>query len=171
MKLLFEEITGKVARYTIRDSNWFPSDKEGFFSTATADITVSRRDSQTVLLKGELAGQRLVLCDRCGEQVNEKLACHFEYLVTTRPEPAIEQLDAECCDEDVLTLYLKEPEIDIDEILREQAYLSFPMRTLCSEECKGICAGCGVVLNSETCCCSEDKSNSTFAVLKKLINS
>ncbi len=93
------------------------------------------------------------------------------YLVTTRKEQAIEQRDVECSDEDVITLYLKEPEIDVDEILREQAYLAFPLRTLCSEECKGICAGCGVVLNSEACCCSLDKSNSAFAVLKKLINS
>jgi len=170
MKLLFADITGKVARYAIRDSNWFPSDKDGFFSTATADVAVSRRDSQTVLLRGELAGQRTVLCDRCGEQVNEKLHCQFEYLVTTRPEPAIEQPDVECSDEDALTLYLKEPEIDVDELLREQAYLSFPMRTLCREDCKGICAGCGAVLNSETCGCPVETSNSAFAVLKKLIN-
>jgi len=171
MRLLFEEITGKVARYTIRDSQWFPSDKEGFLFTATADINVSRRDSQTVFLKGELTGRREVLCDRCGEPVKEKLHSQFVYLVTTRPEQAIEQRDVECCDEDAITLYLKEPEIDVDEILREQAYLSFPMRTLCSEECKGICAGCGVVLNSEACCCSLDKSNPAFAVLKKLIDS
>lgn len=170
MRLLFEEITGKVDRYTISDGHWFPREDEDFLFTATAQISVSRRDGQTVLLQGELTGQRVVPCDRCGEQVKENVHCQFVYLVTTRKEQAIEVRDVECCDEDTLTLYLKEPEIDIDEILREQAYLSFPMRTLCSEECKGICAGCGVVLNSEVCRCSSDKKSSPFAVLRKLTN-
>lgn len=170
MRLLFEEITGKAHRYTISDSCWFPHGAEDFLLT-TANITVSRRDSETVLLEGVLEGRRVAACDRCGERVEDNLHCEFVYLVTTRKEQALESRDIECSDEDVITLYLKEPEIDVDEILREQTYLAIPLRTLCSKDCKGICAGCGVVLNSETCCCSLDKSSSTFAVLKKLTNS
>jgi uncharacterized protein len=92
------------------------------------------------------------------------------YLVTIRKEQALELGDIECSDEDTITLYLKEPEIDVDEILREQAYLAVPLKTLCSEDCKGICAGCGALLNSQVCCCSVDTPSSTFAVLKKLTN-
>ena len=171
MRLLFEEITEKTHRYTISDGSWFPHEDEEFLLSATADISISRRDSENVLLNGELEGHRLTLCDRCGEQVEEKLHCEFVYLITTRKEPIHEVHDIECSDEDVITVYLKEPGIDVDEILREQAYLAFPLRTLCSEDCKGICAGCGAVLNSEACHCSLDKSNSPFAVLKKLTSS
>jgi uncharacterized protein len=92
------------------------------------------------------------------------------YLVTTRKEQALELREIECSDEDAVTLYLREQEIDVDEILREQTYLALPLRTLCSEDCKGICAGCGVDLNDEDCRCSLDESNSAFAVLKKLTN-
>jgi uncharacterized protein len=169
MKLLFEEITGKTNRYSITDSCWLRHNVDCPI-TASANLRVSRQDSDTVLLKGELEGQRLSVCDRCGEQIKKKLYCEFEYLITTRKEQALELRDIECSDEDTITLYLKEPEIDVDEILREQTYLSLPLRTLCSEECKGICAGCGVVLNNEDCCCSSDKSTSAFAVLKKLTN-
>ncbi len=171
MRLLFEEITGKSHRYTISGSCWFPPGNEKFLLKAKATICVSRRNSETVLLEGKLEGQRTAACDRCGEQVTEKLVCDFVYLVTTRKEEALKEREIECTDEDVITLYLKETEIDVDEILREQAYLANPLRTLCSEDCKGICAGCGVVLNNEACCCSLDKSNSSFAVLKKLTNS
>ncbi len=170
MKLLFEKITGKSHRYTISDSCWFPSGDEKFLLEAKAIIYVSRRDSKTVHLNGELEGQRVVACDRCGEQVREKIFCDFVYLVTTRQEKDTVDREIECSDEDIITLYLKEAEIDVDEILREQALLAIPLRTLCSEDCKGICAGCGVILNNETCCCSLDKSNSAFAVLKKLTN-
>jgi uncharacterized protein len=170
MKLFFEEITGKTNRYSITDGCWLRHENVDCPITATAILCVSRRDGDTVLLKGELEGQRLSVCDRCGEQVEKKLYCEFEYLITTRKEQTPELRDIECSDEDTITLYLKEPEIDVDEILREQTHLSLPLRTLCSEECKGICAGCGVVLNNEDCCCSSDKSTSAFAVLKKLTN-
>ena len=170
MKLLFNDITRKTRRYTIDDSSWVPGGSDGFFVTAKAKITVSKRDSETVLLKGDLDGQYMVACDRCGEQVKKTLHCEFVYLVSTREEQALELRDIECNDEDAITLYLKEPEIDIDEILREQAYLFLPLGNLCSKDCKGICAGCGVTLNSEACRCSLDKGHPAFAVLKKLTN-
>jgi uncharacterized protein len=171
MKLLFEQITGKTRQYSINDGCWLRDENvDCRITSATANFRVSKRDSDTVFLIGDLQVQRLSLCDRCGEQVKEKLYCEFEYRITTRREEAVDLRDVECSADDAITLYVKEPEIDVDEILREQTYLSFPLRTLCSEECKGICAGCGVVLNKEDCCCSSDKSTSAFSVLKKLTN-
>lgn len=170
MKLLFAEITGKPHLYTIRDTSWFPPENQEFLRTAVANISVLRRDAEAVLLKGTLEGERLVACDRCQEQVKEVIYSEFEYLVTTRAEQARELGDIECSDEDAATLYLKGPEIDVDDILREQAYLAFPLKALCSEDCKGICAGCGVVLNSEACQCPSDGVSSAFAILKKLTN-
>lgn len=170
MKLLFEEISRKTCRYTITDSSWFPSEDEGYKFVAEAKITVSRRDNETVLVTGEIEGHRVVACDRCGEHLEDNLRCEFDYLATTRQEVASELQERECNDEDAKTLYLLEPEINVDEILREQTYLAMPLRTLCSQDCKGICSGCGVVLNSDSCCCSSDNSNSPFAVLGKLSN-
>jgi uncharacterized protein len=171
MILLFENITGKTCPYTISDSRWFPHGTEDFLLKATAKVNVSRRNSETVLLKGSLDGQYSVACDRCKEQVKGNLYSEFEYLVTTRKEQALGLRDVECSEEDVITLYLEESEIDVDEILREQTYLAMPLKTLCSENCKGICTGCGVSLNSEACCCPFDKNSSAFAVLKKLTTS
>lgn len=170
MKLFFEEITGRAARFTLQDSSWFSHGDDDLNLIATANICVSRRDNETVHLKGKIAGDRLAVCDRCGEQVRENVHWDFVYLVTTRKEQALELREIECSDDDAITLYLTEAEIDVDEILREQSYLAIPLRTLCSEDCKGICAGCGNDLNSVQCCCSLEKSDSPFAVLKKLTN-
>ncbi len=167
MKLLFEQISGKTQTYRLSGSSWLSQANEGFLEEATADITVSRRDGKTVLLEGELKGMRHALCDRCGEQVRKPLHCLFVYLVTTGKDDALEQHELECSDDAAIMLYLDEPEIDVDEILREQSYLAVPIRTLCREDCKGICAGCGVDLNSETCHCSNDESRTPFAVLGK----
>lgn len=167
MKLLFDQITKKTRRYSLNHNSWFHQEVENLSISANADITVSRRDRETVIVAGEMLGHRTATCDRCGEQVKHELKCEFDYLVTTKEEATL-QRDVECSEEDAATLYLTDPEIDIAEILREQTYLAIPPRTLCREDCKGICAGCGVVLNHESCCCSSDNSDSPFAVLGKL---
>jgi uncharacterized protein len=170
MRLFFDDIIGETRRYSISDDHLFPSSEENLVVQATATIFVSRQDKETVFLEGKLEGRRRAVCDRCGEQLEEKLQSEFVYLVTTRQEESLGPIDQECTDEDALVLYLREPFIEIEEILREQALLSVPLRTLCSEDCKGICAGCGLVLNRESCRCQPDKSDSPFAVLKNLKN-
>lgn len=170
MRLLFDEITAKTRRYSIADSQWFPNTETSSVSTATATISVSRQDQETVVLKGEIEGRCNVVCDRCGEAYEEQVQSEFSYLATTRQEGAFGLVDQECSDEDALILYLTEPVIEIEEILREQALLAVPLKNVCSEDCKGICAGCGVVLNRETCQCHPSDGTSPFAVLKKLKN-
>ena len=46
----------------------------------------------------------------------------------------------------------------VDDDVREQVLLDHPMRFLCKEDCKGICPGCGVDLNTDRCkCCGGKK--------------
>ena len=171
MKLAIDKITAKTGRYKIAKGSWCQIEGEELLNDGTAEIAVSRRDSHTVQLTGMIAGLRTTICDRCGEQVKQNLHCEFEYLVSTlKMEETPELREMECSDEEANTLYLEEPDIDVDGILREQAYLALPLRTLCSEDCKGICAGCGVGLNSDICRCPSDNSGSPFAVLANLSN-
>ncbi|MEI8349742.1 MAG: DUF177 domain-containing protein [Candidatus Omnitrophota bacterium] len=44
--------------------------------------------------------------------------------------------------------------LEIDKDIREEILLNFPMKVLCSTECKGLCPGCKVNLNFEQCRCS-----------------
>lgn len=64
-------------------------------------------------------------------------------------------------------------EIDISQELNESVLLSIPIQMLCSEECKGVCVGCGVNLNKERCKCKKSGEKATkstgespFAILK-----
>lgn len=170
MKLLFDDITGKSHRYSITDSQWFPPLEECSVIVATAFLSVSRQDHETLILEGEIKCRCKVICDRCGESYEENLQSEFVYLVTTRGEDIAEVTEQECSDGDALTLYLSEPIIEVDAILREQVWLAVPQKNVCSEDCKGICAGCGVVLHKESCRCESEKCDSPFAVLKKMKN-
>jgi uncharacterized protein len=168
MKICFDEISGKTIRYPLDGVAWFPAELGTFVASEPGWISVCRLDSETVILKGELKGVLQSSCGRCGAHVEDDFNNHFEYVVSTKEEERPEEQDVECSDDDLNTLYLQEPEIDIDEILREQAYLESPVRMLCSENCKGVCQGCGAQLNSESCSCSADYSDSPFAILGKI---
>jgi uncharacterized protein len=46
--------------------------------------------------------------------------------------------------------------------------LAFPLRALCNEACKGLCAQCGTDLNKAACSCTRVISASKFAALREL---
>ena len=168
MKIVFDQIVGKTRRYNLEDASWFPAELGAFIVNGDCWVSVCRLAPEVVILKSELKGCLQNQCGRCGVQVEGDLNHRFEYVVTDQKEKQPDLQDVECSDDDVNTLYLLEPEINIDEILREQAYLESPVRMLCSESCKGVCQGCGAQLNSESCSCSADYSDSPFAILGKI---
>jgi uncharacterized protein len=170
MKITFDKITDKTERYDLTSVAWFPKELGSLVITGPSWVSVVRRTLETISLKGELRGRLHGVCARCGIAVDEYLQFGFEYLVTNQKEEVQDAQEVECPEDDLNTIYLLEPELDIDAVLREQAYLESPVRMICSEDCKGICPGCGAQLNSESCRCSVDYSDSPFAILGKINN-
>ncbi len=168
MRLFFDEISGKSRHYSIPGDQWFPVVPGASVVAAAATLEVSRKDPQTVVLKGEVIGSYRVVCDRCSEPYLEELCCDFVYLATTVAEELYGDGEREVAASEELTLYLKEPVIEVDELLAEQMFLAIPQKRLCSEHCCGICVGCGAVLNQDPCRCGERETASPFAVLKRL---
>lgn len=63
--------------------------------------------------------------------------------------------------------------VDLLKIIESTLSYNMPQKTLCKEECKGICSGCGVDLNTEICKCEDSIDNydidPRFAKLKELL--
>jgi uncharacterized protein len=59
---------------------------------------------------------------------------------------------------------------DISPRVMEAVILEMPIRFLCDENCKGLCSGCGVNLNSGDCDCDGEKGDPRWAPLKKLLS-
>ena len=47
-------------------------------------------------------------------------------------------------------------ELELDELMREVFLLEMDTKNLCSEDCKGLCPGCGADLNREPCRCKKE---------------
>lgn len=43
--------------------------------------------------------------------------------------------------------------LEIDDDIREEILLNFPMKVLCKQDCKGQCSRCGADLNNQDCSC------------------
>lgn len=56
-------------------------------------------------------------------------------------------------DEDVFYVDKKSHSIDLEPMISEELLLHFPVVSVCSEGCKGLCERCGVNRNKETCVC------------------
>jgi uncharacterized protein len=65
--------------------------------------------------------------------------------------------------------FYRDEQIDLNELLREQFYLTLPMKPLCSEDCKGICPQCGTNRNTAPCDCSPQWEDPRLAGLKTLL--
>jgi uncharacterized protein len=55
--------------------------------------------------------------------------------------------------------------LDLSETARQYISLGLPMSPLCRADCAGICAGCGVNRNHESCTCVHDQRDSRWGPL------
>lgn len=63
-------------------------------------------------------------------------------------------------------LYYENDTLSLDEYIIEQVILSLPIKTLCDENCKGLCSKCGIDLNKESCECVHEDIDPRLEKLK-----
>jgi uncharacterized protein len=105
-------------------------------------------------------------CARCLAPVDGVFSLDFERTVATEGMLTEQQAD-EMADEYVV---LHGKELDVDEPLREELLLGFPLRLLCSEDCPGLCPKCGKSLKGGDCGCPKKEIDPRLAVLAQLLN-
>jgi len=111
------------------------------------------KDKDRFRLVGTVAAELELSCSRCLESFRLPIASLFDvrYLPASEASADVER---EVDDEDLETSYYRNREIDLNELLREQFYLALPMKPLCGEHCRGLCAQCGTNLNADSCDCA-----------------
>ena len=125
------------------------------------------RKGTRLLLQGRLAARGQVDCDRCLRLVDVPVAAQFSLQYVTRVE--YESSQAVELEEPDMTVSIFDGEaIDIDEVVREQILLAVPDRTLCREDCKGLCPTCGADRNLKECGCESAELDPRWAALKTL---
>ena len=105
-------------------------------------------------------------CARCLEPVSGEFSVTLERTVAAEGTLTEEQLE-ENVDEYAV---IEDGKLDLDEAIREELLLSFPMRFLCEEDCPGLCPKCGKPKRQGDCGCPTFEPDPRLAVLKKLLD-
>ncbi len=103
-------------------------------------------------------------CARCLSPVNGSFALDLEKTVATRD--MLGDLDEDRLDDYAI---IEDGFLDIDEQLREQMEIEFPIRFLCREDCRGLCPKCGKNLNEGECGCEKKEIDPRLAPLAKIL--
>lgn len=171
MKIFFTDLERSPTVLEIVDDGWFPADDVTPAGGPRGRLKAALTGSGEALVDGTMEFTIATSCDRCCRPVEMALAARFTYVcVVGGGEQEAGHEEIECRQEDYNRLYLKEPVIDLGELLCEQVYLSIPSRILCRESCIGLCQICGADLNHDRCDCEQADDDSPFAVLRRLKN-
>ena len=117
------------------------------------------RNSADVLTLTMTASTTLdAVCDRCGKAFSQEKEVPYSCMLA-------EELQSEDSDDIVL---LEAGKVDAGELARTAFILGMDTKTLCSEDCKGLCPRCGANLNDGPCGCQREP-DPRLAVLAKLL--
>ena len=97
-------------------------------------------------------------CDRCGKEFRQEKEIPYSCVLA-------EEIQNEENDEIVL---LEDGQVDVGDLARTAFILGMDTKTLCSEDCKGLCHRCGADLNLGPCSCKKE-ADPRLAVLAKLL--
>ena len=135
------------------------------------DVQISiRRSGKKYTLDGKLTGNVHVRCDRCLEHFHTNIESKFR-LDLVHASEEISQEKVELLPEDMSINFITSEEINLDNIVREQVYLSLPMKLLCKDDCPGLCSLCGCNLSVERCDCHRTKGHPGFFEVESIQNS
>lgn len=101
-------------------------------------------------------------CARCNATFNWQVSGQTEREFQMGREPINEEIESAC-------EFLEAPgEVNLVDVLREDIWLAWKADVICSENCKGLCQGCGNNLNTDSCQCERDESDHPLAALRNL---
>ena len=109
---------------------------------------INAEDEFVVTAKADLKIK--VPCSRCLEKFEMPL--QFDY------EAEFDKADVE------------HDELDLEESLLDHITLAIPMKTVCDEDCQGLCPSCGVNLNEDSCDCMMHEVDPRLAKLEQLLD-
>ena len=124
------------------------------------------RSGREILLHGSFRGVIEGHCSRCLEVYSFAVEKKFDLVLL--PNPTETDKKRALSQEEMGVSFYQGAEINLAPLIQEQVLLTLPIRPLCKEHCRGLCAGCGVNLNEVSCVCESPKADERLAFFRSL---
>ncbi len=127
------------------------------FQSGHLTVRAEKGDENSVHVRGRLRAGIQLQCGRCLEPFSHDVdqAVDQFYLPHEPGQQEEDQDDVKLEDRDMVIAYHQGDRLDLAEMVREQVTLALPLKSLCREDCKGLCAHCGQNQNLGACSCAE----------------
>ncbi len=122
----------------------------------------TNEENRRLLIQGETEVTIAIPCDRCLEEVEWNFPIVIEKeidLTKSSEETAMDELS-----------YMTGTSLDVDQLIFGEILVSWPMKVLCREDCKGICKRCGANLNLAECQCQKTELDPRMAAIQDIFN-
>ena len=128
------------------------------------ELTITNTGDRNLEIRGTGKITVGIPCDRCLEEVSTEIPLEIE-----------RKLDMKLTDEDRVndldeSSYLTGMDLDVDQLVYLEVLMSWPLKVLCREDCKGICSQCGKNLNDGPCGCVEGPKDPRMAAISDIFS-
>lgn len=131
-------------------------------SEVDVNITIHQTETE-YFVNGKCSAQAEMDCARCLEPASVELSGDISLVVvrsTTDESGDFEN------DEESIRLGVHET-LSLDDSIRQALFSEVPLKPLCQENCKGLCAACGANKNEKKSCdCDTESSDSRWDALR-----
>ena len=124
-------------------------------------LTAAWAGSGEVVLRGRLRGSVAQACRRCLEPVERTVDAEITMIFA--PSELLEDDDQE-----TRRIEASQRKVDLGPHLRDELIMSVPIYVACREDCRGLCAGCGMNRNEADCQCSTEDMDPRWDALRAL---
>lgn len=116
------------------------------------------------ILHGSMTGTVTLPCNRCTQDATVNINQNFDEVFILD-----EELSSDDTEPNVRIVNESTGiEVEVAGVLWEEFVIALPVKPLCKEDCKGLCAECGKDLNTGKCECEDSTLDPRFAVLRNL---
>jgi uncharacterized protein len=103
-------------------------------------------------------------CNRCLEEVSVEIPLQIKRKLDMKlsDEERVDDLDE--------SSYLTGTDLNVDQLVYLEVLMSWPLKVLCKEDCKGICSQCGKNLNNGPCECVDEPKDPRMAAISDIFS-
>ena len=149
---LTEQVTMEMDAFVCSHGTFPVTDKSSF------PLTVNKIGNDKFLIEGETVVTMEIPCDRCLQPVKVEIPLEISR------EYDKNSTEDESEDEDLIVGY----NLDTEQLIYCEILVNWPMKTLCTEACKGICKKCGANLNHSSCTCDTVELDPRMAKIRDI---
>ena len=149
-----EQVTLEMNTFSSSLGN-FPITKKGSFP-----VKISKVGTDKFLVEGETSVTLEIPCDRCLDPVSVEIPL----VINRECDKNVSEDDTE--EESLIIGY----NLDAEQLIYCEILVNWPMKTLCTEACKGICKKCGTNLNYGSCTCDTVELDPRMAKIRDIFN-